>query len=123
MIDVVTLKQFHILLAFTSIIFFFIRFMIKEKNSAIIKKYFFKTAPHLIDTLLLSTGVALAWAYKVSPLDAKWFLIKIVFIIFYIICGFIAMKASSRKLRFLSATTGLLFIFSAMYLAHYKPFW
>ncbi|MCD8513386.1 MAG: SirB2 family protein [Nitrincola sp.] len=123
MLDVVLLKQTHIALAFFTIIFFAFRFLLNELSPHMIQHRFFKTAPHIIDTLLLATGVMLAWIYKVTPLDALWFLVKIVFIFLYIICGFIAMKSRSRNKRISSAVFGFLFISLAIYLAQQKPFW
>lgn len=123
MIDLVILKQIHIMLAFSTVVFFVIRFSLNEFNKNIIRHRFFKTAPHVVDTFLLITGIMLAWAYKVTPLDAMWFLVKIILIMFYIICGFIAMKSMSRKKRFSSAILGFLLFITAIYLAQQKPFW
>lgn len=82
-----------------------------------------KAAPHIIDTLLLASGLTLAWTYRLSPLDAKWFLLKLILIIFYIIFGFIAMKAKAFHHRIIGASLAGFFVLSIIYLAQYKPFW
>ncbi|WP_157682413.1 SirB2 family protein [Nitrincola nitratireducens] len=122
MIDVLLLKQLHVFLAFSSVLFFSIRFICKEMEIPFIHWRVMKVAPHIIDTLLLASGLTLAWTYRLSPLDAKWFLLKLTLIFFYITFGFMAMKSKAFHYRVIGASFAGAFVISAIYLAQYKPF-
>ena len=51
-----------------------------------------RTSPHVVDTILLLSGVALAWMLRLSPLDAPWFLAKLAGLVVYVGLGTIALR-------------------------------
>lgn len=51
-----------------------------------------RTAPHVIDTVFLTSGVWLAWTLGVSPLDQSWLAAKIGGLLAYIGLGFVALR-------------------------------
>jgi uncharacterized membrane protein SirB2 len=51
-----------------------------------------KTLPHLVDTLLLLSALALAWMLKLTPANAPWLLAKIIGLLVYIGLGVVALK-------------------------------
>jgi len=51
-----------------------------------------RTLPHIVDTVLLVSAIALAWMLKLSPLQAPWLLAKIVGLVLYIALGMLALK-------------------------------
>ena len=57
-----------------------------------------RTLPHLVDTVLLLSALALAFQLRLSPLAAPWLAAKIVGLIVYIVLGMIALGAG-RPLR------------------------
>jgi uncharacterized membrane protein SirB2 len=50
-----------------------------------------KTLPHLIDTVLLASAVALLWRLRLDPLSAPWLMAKILALLLYIALGMIAL--------------------------------
>lgn len=50
-----------------------------------------RIAPHIVDTVLLASGVALIFILQLSVLEQKWLLTKIVALIVYIVLGAIAL--------------------------------
>jgi len=51
-----------------------------------------RTLPHVVDTVLLATAVALAWMLRLNPLDTPWLAAKIVGLLAYIGLGMVALK-------------------------------
>jgi len=51
-----------------------------------------RTLPHLVDTVLLVSAIALAWMLRLSPLAAPWLLAKIIGLVLYIALGMLALK-------------------------------
>jgi uncharacterized membrane protein SirB2 len=59
-----------------------------------------RVAPHVIDTALLASAVAMAVLAHLSPLAHPWLLAKIVALLAYIVLGAIALRrARTRALR------------------------
>ncbi len=51
-----------------------------------------RTLPHLVDTVLLATAIALAWMLQMNPLTTPWLGAKIVGLLAYIGLGMVALK-------------------------------
>jgi len=66
-----------------------------------------RTLPHIVDTVLLASAIALAWMLRLSPLQAPWLLAKIAGLVLYIAFGMLALKpgrpAAVRVGAFLAA--------------------
>jgi len=59
-----------------------------------------KTVPHLVDTVLLGSAVALVWMLGVSLFATPWLVAKIVGLVVYIVLGSVALRyGRSRGLR------------------------
>ena len=61
------------------------------RGSPLLQARFVRTAPHVVDTVLLASAVWLAWLMRVSPLDG-WIAAKILGLLAYIVLGTIALK-------------------------------
>lgn len=48
--------------------------------------------PHVIDTLLLTSALLLAWMLRLTPAAAPWLMAKIVGLLFYIALGMVALR-------------------------------
>lgn len=118
---IIILKQLHIALAITSITFFLIRFLGRQLDAGFMRTRIIRVAPHIIDTLLLASGIALATLYRLSPLDADWLLVKLILIVGYIVAGVFAMKSKSELRRSIYALLALSLIFGAVFMAVLKP--
>ncbi len=57
-----------------------------------------KTLPHIVDTVLLASALALAWALQLNPLSQPWLLAKIVALVIYVVLGALALRPG-RSLR------------------------
>lgn len=51
-----------------------------------------RTLPHLVDTVLLLSALALAWTLRLNPAHAPWLLAKLVGLLAYIGLGMLALK-------------------------------
>ena len=51
-----------------------------------------RVAPHLVDTTLLVSAVALAWTLRVSPLTDAWLAAKLIGLLAYVGLGLVALR-------------------------------
>ena len=56
-----------------------------------------RTLPHIVDTILLLSGVTLAWELRLSPTAAPWLAAKLVGLVAYIGLGMIALRHGRTK--------------------------
>ncbi len=110
------LVTIHIIFAFISIIGFFIRGILALKNSTIMDHKLVKILPHVVDTILLASGIYLATQYSGSTASLSWLWIKVLLILFYIFLGVSAFRfAKSTKVKLI---LWLLALFSALSIVH-----
>jgi uncharacterized membrane protein SirB2 len=66
-----------------------------------------RTLPHLIDTVLLASALALAFTLRLNPAATPWLLAKLVALVMYIVLGAMALKPrlsrASRTAAFVAA--------------------
>lgn len=106
------LKHSHALLAVISILLFQYRFWVFAVKQRAPGK-FFKITPHVIDTLLLVTGITVAIVVGFTLSNSPWLTTKIVALFFYVGFGVLAMRSQGQKrwLGYVLAT--LIFIYLA----------
>ena len=121
MISLLALKHIHITLVVISIGGFVLRYLGKRLGADFVDRRSVKVVPHIVDTLLLASGITLAWLYRLSPLEAPWLLAKLGLIVVYILLGIAAMRAAPSRRGDLLAGAGLATIALVIYLAVYKP--
>ena len=113
----VLLKQVHMLFALASIIGFMLRWNWRMSGSRLSQMKLNKTAPHIIDTLFLATGVALTFTINQYPFSTAWLTAKIAGLLVYIVLGMLAMSGKvSRPWRvtaFLAAVSTYAWILTA----------
>ncbi|MBS0325279.1 MAG: SirB2 family protein [Proteobacteria bacterium] len=56
-----------------------------------------KILPHVVDTILLASAIALAWLLRLSPLAAPWLAAKIVGLVAYIVLGMVALRVGRTR--------------------------
>ncbi len=105
------LHQFCVILTFTS---FFFRGLWMMQNSPWLQKWWVKIAPHLIDTVLLASGITLAYHLHQYPLTDGWLTAKFFGLLLYIILGNIALRRGKTKTIRVTAWLGAMGIFSYM---------
>ena len=91
------LKHLHITCVALSYSLFFLRGIWMLRDSSLLQQRWVRIAPHMIDTLLLASAIALAWQLGISPLAAPWLGAKIVALLFYIVIGAYALKRGRTK--------------------------
>ncbi len=108
------IKIIHILFIFTSFASFVGRFGLSQINPKILNNKILKIAPHVIDTILLLSGIALVAQGEWLEREYYWIESKFILLICYIIFGIVAMRLSGfiRWLAFLCAITCYSFIFN-----------
>lgn len=110
------LKYFHIVFVSLSIVLFQYRYFLKTINRPVTKPL--RVIPHINDTLLLISGVSMAFIAGFNPMAHPWLLAKLVALLLYIIFGMLAFKTFGRKslLAYLLATLTFVFlVFTAIY--------
>jgi uncharacterized membrane protein SirB2 len=118
-----TLKYIHIASVALSYTLFLLRGIWMLRASALLQLRWVRTAPHLVDSLLLASAVALAWQLGVSPLAAPWLAAKIVALPVYIVVGAIALKyGKTRRTRlFAWLAAQLLFLYIVSVAVTHSP--
>ena len=56
-----------------------------------------KTLPHVIDTILLLSAIALAYMLRITPVNAPWLAAKIIGLLLYIGLGIVALRRGKSK--------------------------
>lgn len=119
--NILLLKHLHVTLAVVSVTFFILRFLGRQVEARFVHARWVKTSPHLIDTLLLLSGIGLAVLYRLSPLQAPWLEAKLVLILGYICAGIGAMKAADATGRMLCGLLALCLVGGVVLMAVLKP--
>ncbi len=81
---------------------------------------FVRIAPHVVDTLLLISGIVLLGLYGWAFLGQSWMWVKLLFVIFYIGAGIAAFKAPAGAPRWGLFLLAVLLFFQTMAIAFSK---
>jgi uncharacterized membrane protein SirB2 len=111
----VILKHAHLTALAISFLLFFIRgyLMMRESNAS--KHRVFLIAPHIVNLILIGTGIALAVVMHFNPASQPWLAVKLVALVVYIALGILTFKHPAlkvRKILWLSALIVFAFIVS-----------
>ena len=94
------LKHAHATLALVSVGGFMVRGYWMLLRSPLLQRRWVKVAPHIVDTFLLLSGLALVFRYHIFPADHPWLVAKLVALVLYIVLGSIALKrGKTRRVR------------------------
>ena len=98
--DYLLIKQTHVACAALSYAGFFVRGVWMLRGSALLERRWVRVLPHVVDTLLLASAIALAVLLKQYPLAHAWLTAKGVALVFYIGLGMLALRPGrARPLR------------------------
>ncbi len=94
------LKHFHLLTIVISATLLSVRYALMMANSKLLDKKFLKVFPHINDTALLLSGVALIFITGFIPFTdaAPWLTEKLTCVLAYIALGLFALKLGKNKL-------------------------
>lgn len=105
------IKHIHLSCVALSISFFITRGIWMLRESPKLQQRWVKIAPHIIDTLLLSSALTLAWMSNQWPFVQPWLTAKVFGLIAYILLGTIALKrGKTRQIRLAAWLMALLCI-------------
>ncbi|KXI24082.1 SirB2 family protein [Photobacterium sanguinicancri] len=92
-------KHFHMLAIVLSVLLFTVRYCLMMANSTLNEKKFLKIAPHVVDTFLLLSGVALIFITGFMPFTeaGSWLTQKLSCVLAYIALGFFTLKYGKNK--------------------------
>ncbi len=92
-----TLAFIHIVTAFISVTGFFIRGIWMMQSSSLLQQRWVRVTPHINDTVLLLSAIALVIITSQYPGPAGWLNAKIVALVVYIVLGIIALNRGKTK--------------------------
>jgi uncharacterized membrane protein SirB2 len=99
-VDHLTVKLVHQACALLSISGFVLRGGLMIAGSPLLRRRWMRSWPHLIDTLLLVSGIWMAFNLHAHPGNSPWLNAKLVALLLYIAMGFVALRLGrTRRLR------------------------
>ncbi|MEK6736755.1 MAG: SirB2 family protein [Pseudomonadota bacterium] len=97
------LKMIHITSIIVSYLFFFLRGVWLIQDSQNLRQRWVKILPHVVDTILLTSAIALAIIIQQNPLSDSWLTAKVIGLLLYIGLGMIAMRfGKTRRIRIIA---------------------
>ena len=91
------LRDLHITCVILSGAGFFLRGIWRFADSPLAQRRWVKILPHLVDTVLLSSAIALAVLTRQYPIEQAWLSAKVIGLLSYIGCGMVAFRFSRNK--------------------------
>lgn len=95
--DYILIKHLHMTCAALSGGFFVVRGSWMLAGSAMLQRRWVKTVPHVVDSLLLISAIALAVISHQYPGPMPWLTAKVVALVAYILLGTVALKRGRTK--------------------------
>ena len=90
-------KLLHVGAVALSISGFFVRGLLMLAGSAALRLRWVRIAPHVVDTLLLASGLWLAWASAQYPFVEPWLTAKVLGLVAYIGLGTVALRRGRTR--------------------------
>lgn len=104
------LKLTHVGLALASLTGFLARGVLRLRASPRLQARWLRILPHVVDSLLLATGIALAVRLGQYPFVNPWLSAKLGALLLYIVLGVVVMRVARRPVwqgMALAAATGV----------------
>jgi uncharacterized membrane protein SirB2 len=108
------LKQLHLATIAITLTLFLLRGAWMMMGSSLLQARWVRIVPHVNDTLLLTSGIALAVLMQQYPLVHGWLTAKFFALIVYIVLGTIALKRGKTKAQRIAAWFAALLVFGYM---------
>ena len=112
--DYATLKSLHLTTIALSLALFVLRGLWMIAESPRLQARWTRIVPHVNDTVLLVSGISLAYTLGLSPLEHGWLAAKIVALLAYIVLGTIALKRGKTRGQRIAAWIAALLVFGYM---------
>ncbi|MBD1575002.1 MULTISPECIES: SirB2 family protein [Vibrio] len=122
-----SMKHIHLLSIVISVFLLTLRYILMMMDSSLLHKKWLKITPHIVDTVLLASGISLIFITGFMPFTASapWLTEKITCVFVYIALGFVALKLGKTKfIRSIAFFGALGWLYWAAHLAITKvPTW
>ncbi len=100
------IKSIHLIFIFSSFISFTGRMALSVLKPSLLQNKFLKIAPHVIDTLLLLSGITLVFQGNWLNGEFGWIISKLILLLGYVAFGVMAMRFSGIK-RWIAFTAAI----------------
>lgn len=94
-------KHLHLLMVVLSVSLLFIRFGMMLKGSPLLQRKLLKVSPHVVDTLLILSAVALMLIINQYPFVDSWLTEKFIALLAYIALAVMALRGRTMAIRWL----------------------
>lgn len=112
------IKDIHVTFVALTFLSFSSRIYWKYTNSAMLQNRVVKILPHIIDTILLLSGLAMAIMYYGAFYRRPWLMLKLACVVVYIILGIVALRSGkTRSVRVAAAIGAWLVFFYIIFIA------
>ena len=116
-----TIKTLHVCCAYLTGVGFLLRGWLALTRSPLLQLRITKTLPHIIDTILLLSALAMIHQWSISISNSYWLIAKIVVLFVYIIFGFLMLRYGHNwQRRFTGFLGGVLSYTYIVGVAHSK---
>ncbi len=116
MIEHAVLKLVHQGTVALSVAGFALRGGLMLADSPLLMRRWMRTWPHFIDTLLLASGIWMAFNLHLNPVNSPWLGAKLVALLAYIGLGFVALRLGKTRRQRVAALLGALLCFAYLVL-------
>lgn len=96
-VDYAVLKQVHVACVALSWAGFFVRGLWMMRASPLLDARWVRVAPHVVDTVLLASAVALAALLHQYPFVHAWLTAKVIGLVLYIALGMVALRRGPTR--------------------------
>ena len=118
------IKYIHMTCALLSFTGFFLRGILGFFKSEVLQIKWIKIVPHIVDTILLISAIAMLYTMSLSIIENHWLIAKIVALVLYIALGVIALRTSVPiKVRVITWLSALLVFVYIVSVAVTKSVW
>ncbi|GGY68184.1 SirB family protein [Cellvibrio zantedeschiae] len=93
------LKHTHLTAILLSFILFFVRGNLMMRSPSKASHKIFLIAPHIVNLILIVSGISLAVTLHLNPADQPWLAVKLVALIVYIALGVLTFKHPKLQVR------------------------
>lgn len=108
----ILLKYLHVTCVLLSGTGFVLRGAWMMRDSPMLARRWVRLVPHVVDTVLLASAIALAVMIRQYPLVQAWLTAKVLGLIAYIVLGTIALKRGRTRVVRITAFWGALVVFA-----------
>lgn len=95
--DYLLLRHIHITSVALSGVGFFVRGIWMLLDSPMLRQRWVRVVPHIVDTVLLASAIALAVISSQYPLAQNWLTAKVVGLVVYVVLGAMALRRGKTK--------------------------